>query len=379
MTEPAGRREFFDAVRARDHDALRALADRDPSLVFAIDPSDCCGATVMNVAVRFGDLALLDTLLELGADPDQPSDWPPGPFRALNSIPAAHLDTVGPWLIARGAALDAHAAALLGMEDALADVLARDPEALHRPGPDGQRPLHVARTPAVASFLLGLGADLEVRCVDHGSTSAEYAATGRPDVCAFLLERGARGDPFMYALIGDLPRLEAAIGDDAEPLRARVTPERFPPTEDAAGHIYMYTIGEDATLLHAAAGRGRTEVVSWLLKRGLDPDVRGGYDEQTPLHGAAWANEVGAIRALLEGGADIDRPSGPIHRNPPLGWAIVAGSAEAARALLDAGASVRPHYAADAEAGARGEFRAYASAPAERYETILRHLREATA
>jgi len=361
---------FFEALRARDMDRLRALAAGDPSLVFQFDPQHCCGGTVMNVAVAFGDTALLEGLMELGADPDQPSDWPPGPFRALHSIPLRHLDTLGPWLIERGAALDAWAAARLGLRDALAAIVEADPEAIHRKGPDGGRPLHFARTPAIVDFLVDRGAGLDALCVDHGSTPAEWAAAERPDVCRRLLDRGARGDEFMYAMIGDLPRLASVIEADPRVLHARTTPDRFRPTEGEAAHIYMYSVGSNATLMHAAATLGRVEVVEFLIARGLDPSLRGGYDEQTPAHAAAWNDHPHVIEALARGGASVDLPSGDIHRNPPLGWAIVNGSLDAARALVGAGVGLREHYEADAEAGMRGEFGAWSSAPAERFEAI---------
>lgn len=368
-------RAFFGAIRGRERERLRALAAADPDLVFAIDPDGCCGGTVMNAAVGLGDLGLLETLLDLGADPNQPSEWPPGPFRALHSIPDRHLDTVGPWLIGHGAALDAHAAAKLGMTDALVALLDADPEALHRPGPDGQRPLHVARTPDIAALLLDRGADIEARCIDHGSTPAEYAATSRPEVCRLLLDRGARGDEFMYAMIGDVERLVSAIEADARVVHARTTPDRFAPTDGEAAHIYMYTIGSRATLLHAAAVRGQLEVLEILLERGADPNARGGYDDQTPLHAAAWDDRPGAIHALAAAGADVDRPSGKVHRTPPLTWGIINGSVEAVEALLACGATVRDGHLDDARAGIEGEFRAWSAAPPDRFEAILERLR----
>ncbi len=372
-------RRFFQAIRDRDHERLRELGRADPSLLSEFDPDGCCGGTVMNLAVCYGDTELLATLLDLGADPNQPSDWPPGPFRALDSIPDSHLDALGPWLIERGAALDAHAAAKLGMLDALQLLVESDPDVVRRKGPDGQRPLHVARTPEIAAYLLDKGSDIETRCVDHGSTPAEYAATSRPDVCRFLLDRGARGDPFMYAMIGDLDRLAAEIEADPEALHIRVTPDRFTPTTEEAAHIYMYTIGQGSTLLHAAANRGRVEIVRFLIERGLDPDVRGGYDDQTPAHGAAWENEADVIRALAEGGADLNLPSGRIHKNPPLGWAIVGGSADVAEALVEAGVEIRDHYAEDAARGEAGEFRTYSSATPEAYARIRKILESARA
>ena len=376
--EPRERaRQFFGAIRAGDRDRLRELAIADPDLVFAIDPDGCCGGTVMNAAVGLGDLDLLETLLELGADPNQPSAWPPGPFRALHSIPDRHLDTVGPWLLERGAALDAHAAAKLGMTDALVALLDADPDALHRPGPDGQRPLHAARTPEIADLLLDRGAAIEARCIDHASTPAEYAATSRPDVCRFLLDRGARGDEFMYAMIGDLERLDAAIEEDPRVVHARATPDRFTPTEGEAAHIYMYSIGSGATLLHAAAVRGPGDVLELLLELGADPNARGGYDDQTPMHGAAWENRADAIRSLAAAGGDVDRPSGRIHRTPPLTWAIINGSLEAVQALIETGVTVEEGHLDAARAGIAGEFRAWSASGPERYEAILARLRDA--
>jgi len=379
-------RGFFSALRARDVPLIRSLAAEDPTLLSQYDPKHCCGGTVMNVAVEFGDKDLLQALLDLGADPNQPSDWPPGPFRALNSIPKRHREELGPWLIERGAQVDAHAAALLGMEQELEALLENDPDGIHRKGPDGQRPLHVARTPAIAAYLLDRGADLEAECVDHGSRPAEYAASDRPDVCRLLLERGARGDEFMYAMIGDVDRLATAIDADPEVLYARTTPDRFTPTEKEAAHIYMYTIGLGATLVHAAvAGSNGSSgssgshgsngshgaIVRYLAERGLDPNLRGGYDDQTPCHAAAWADDAPIIRVLSECGADLDLPSGEIHRNQPVGWAVVNGSVEAVQTLVELGAKIYDNHIDQAKAGIAGKFQDWSDAGPDAFRRIL--------
>ncbi|MGH7504907.1 MAG: ankyrin repeat domain-containing protein, partial [Longimicrobiales bacterium] len=138
----------------------------------------------------------------------------------------------------------------------------------------------------------------------------------------------------------------------------RVTPERFPTRgERAAEHIYAYTIGSGFTLLHAAALADRPVIVGWLVAHGCDPEVRGGYDDQTPLHTAAWNDAAAAARALLDAGAAIDARSGEIHRNEPLGWAIVSGAPNIVRLLLERGATVRDNHRDAATRGAGGEFR----------------------
>jgi len=57
---------------------------------------------------------------------------------------------------------------------------------LHAGGP-GQQPLHEAKTVAIAEFLLDRGAGVDVRCIDHQSTPAQYALVGLALATFFLL------------------------------------------------------------------------------------------------------------------------------------------------------------------------------------------------
>jgi ankyrin repeat protein len=83
-------------------------------------------------------------------------------------------------------ALDTKSAAQLGRLDDLRALVAANPQSVHLRGGDGQTPLHVAPTVAIAEFLLSHGADIDARDVDHESTPAQY----HPDVALFLVERG---------------------------------------------------------------------------------------------------------------------------------------------------------------------------------------------
>ena len=98
-------------------------------------------------------------------------------------------------------------------------------------------------------------------------------------------------------------------------------------------------------------------MIHWLADSGADPMTRGGYDDATPLHLAAWEDAPEAVSALLDAGADIDVKSGPLHKNEPIGWAIVSGSAHAFRALRARGATLRPQHREDMQRGAEGAFR----------------------
>ena len=96
------------------------------------------------------------------------------------------------------------------------------------------------------------------------------------------------------------------------------------------------------TLLHFAAGAGCLEVVTLLLRFGVDPNTLGRGDH-TPLYCVAneCASETGAevVRALVRAGADVNACGG-VTRATALHMAARRGHVEIARALLDSGAAV---------------------------------------
>jgi hypothetical protein len=263
------------------------------------------------------------------------------------------------YLLGRGATLTAHAAARLGKAAELRAMLDADPTLVHARGGDGQTPLHFAATPEIAELLLSRGAAIDALDIDHASTPAHWRAGSHPAVGAYLVSRGAAPDPFMAVRIGDVALLEKLVSREAAGVDVRVTRERFPAPSPAAGHIYLYTIGEGCGLLHCAADCGQAGAITWLAAHGADVGVRAGYDDATPLHNAAWNDQAAAVTALLDAGADINAASGPMHHNEPIGWAIVGGSYGAFCALKARGAAIKPHHVEDAKKGAAGAFRGF--------------------
>jgi len=343
------------AIRERRPADVADLIARSPALVSACHEGSF-GSTPLIHAVLVGDRGILDVLLEAGADIDQRSDWWAGSFGVLDHA----TDEMSTYLLERGATLTPHAAARLGMIDELRAILEQDPSCVHRPGGDGQLPLHFARTPEIADLLIEAGAAIDARDVDHESTAAHWQATRRPAVASHLVDRGAEPDPFLAAATGRIDLLERLAAADPGLPHARVSRERFSTRGDhAAEHIYFYTLGEGMTVLHAAALTNQADSIHWLLEAGADVHARGGYDEQMPLHTAAWNDAVAAGEALIDGDADLSALSGKIHRNDPLGWAIVSGAAGSVQLLLSRGATVTIGHRETAEAGAKGLFRAY--------------------
>src|SRR5258706_731985 len=193
---------MHDAFNRHDAKAVRTLFEKYPALrqrinepLFAFDSPA--------IVAYASDPAMVDVLLDFGADPNRRSDWWAGGFHALYSATGAAADR----LIAAGAIPDACAAAHLDRPDLLAGIIAENPARVHERGGDGPKPLPFARARAVVDLLLDAGADIDARDVDHRSTAAEWMldrkrGAGRFDIPRYLVERGASVDILLPAALG---------------------------------------------------------------------------------------------------------------------------------------------------------------------------------
>src|SRR5580658_9633994 len=138
-----------------------------------------------------------------------------------------------------------HEAALAGLTDKLAEMLAMDPSLIDAKGMDARTPLHCAGTVAVAALLLDNGARIDARDEDHDSTPAQWRIGESPDVSQFLLERGAKADIFLATALGDLALAQRLVMEDRGCLAHRIgKPPEFPPIghEGRGGTIYQWTL-----------------------------------------------------------------------------------------------------------------------------------------
>ena len=100
------------------------------------------------------------------------------------------------------------------------------------------------------------------------------------------------------------------------------------------------------TALHVATDwPGRfphvTETIAVLVAAGAPVDGRFiGDHRETPLHWAASADDVEAIAALLDAGADIEADGAVLTDGTPLADAVVFAQWNAARLLVDRGATM---------------------------------------
>jgi len=265
------------AIKASNASLVREVLARHPELKSTLDePSrhfDFDAPPIL-AAVHTENREVIDALLDAGADINARSRWWAGGFGVL--------DTANPqlasYLITRGATVDIHAAARLGMIERVRKLLAADAALVHARGGDGQLPLHFAATVEIAALLLEHGADIDARDIDHESTAAQYMAssryymdsqaTYRHDVARFLISRGAQTDILMASAVGDLALVQRILDDNPETIRTTVSEYYFPKRDPkSGGSIYIFGFGHTKSPHILAHQFGHTAVFELLMQR----------------------------------------------------------------------------------------------------------------
>ena len=345
--------ELFKKAFA-EHDAalFRQLLERHPEMKAKInEPVEAFDAPVIT---RVRTREMLDVLLEAGADINAKSRWWAGGFGLLHG---AEPDLAA-YAIQRGAVVDVHAAARLGLMDRLRDLVSADPALVHARGGDGQTPLHFASTVEIANYLLDHGADIDARDVDHESTPAQYMVRDRQEIARYLVGRGCRTDILMAAALGDADLVRRHLDTDPDCIRMRVSDEYFPMINDkSGGTIYQWTLGWYVSAHQVAKQFGHEDIFRLLMERSPAdvklltfcwlgdetsmnsllaerPNLVAGLAEadRRQLAHAARNNDIAAVRLMLAAGLPVDTRGQ--HRATPLHWAAWHGNAEMAREIL---------------------------------------------
>jgi hypothetical protein len=319
---------------------------------------------------------MLDVLVKAGADLNAKSHWWAGGFGLLHCV----KPELAAYAIQRGAVVDVHAAARLGLFEELRLLINRDPTLVNARGGDGQTPLHFAANVEVATLLLENGADIDARDVDHESTPAQYMVGDRQDVLKHLVQKGCQTDILMAAALGDQVLAERHLQLEPNCIRTRVSDEYFPKRNPrSGGTIYQWTLGWHVSAPQVADNFGHPDLAEWLTEQcplemqlteacwrgqsarvenllrrdptltkrlqpadqkqlahaarnnnlpavklfvaaGLPLDVRGQHGA-TPLHWAAWHGNVEMVTCLLRFDPPLEAQDSDFH-GTPLGWAI---------------------------------------------------------
>jgi hypothetical protein len=352
----------------RDHGAqqVRELLESHPELRATINeplPNYGFGQHALFAAVQRSDRATIEVLLDAGASIHKRTEWWAGGFGVLDDCDPGQVD----FLVERGAVIDAHAAARLGMISKLTELVATDQNVVHSKGGDGQTPLHFASTVEIAQFLLDHGAEIDALDVDHESTPAQYMLRveqarhyprDRQDVACHLVSRGCRTDLLMAAALGDVNLVRHHLDIDPGCIRMSVSEAWFPKKDPrAGGTIYIWMLGANRTAHVVARDFGHEQVFELLMERtpedlklalacelgdeitfqeylARNPDATKSLSdaERRKLPAAAQSNNTKAVQLMLEAGWPVNTP-GEMGATA-LHWSAFNGNAEMIRDIL---------------------------------------------
>jgi ankyrin repeat protein len=261
--------------------ALKANPELKQLINAPVGPFD--SPAICNVRSR----EMLDLLLEHGADINAKSKWWAGGFSLLDFA----NDDLSHYAIERGARIEAHSAARLGMLDKLRELITANPSLVNAPGGDGKPPLHFARNVEVAEYLLANGADIDAKDIDHESTPAQHLIGEHPEVARYLVQRGAKSDIFLAAALGDLVLVQRHLTENPDSIRARIDNKSFPMSNPrAGGTIYIWTLGNGLSPHQVAKKFGHQHVLDYLISQS-PPEVQ--------LVNYCWMHDEPAVKRLL--------------------------------------------------------------------------------
>ena len=260
---------------------------------------------------------------------------PSPPELALSLRAAWRGEALGDAAADRFGCTPLHLAALAGHAHLITDLAAHAPNLMpHLDAPamamGGATPLHLAACAgcdgeAAAHALLDLGASAGAML--RGSVSAAHLAawSGAPSLLSRLFEMdGGMIDQPSDA--GLTPLEYAALGGHAECVRMAL---------QAGGRG-----GSTLPPLHCAALSEDEESIALLLE--AHPEQLHSYSDAggwLPLHAAASAAAIGAVRALLAAGADANAPTAD-GLTTPIDLACACGHADVCAELLNSGSRV---------------------------------------
>lgn len=363
LSAPEGPAALEAAIRMDDAQRVRDVLARFPSLTDRLDdalPTGAFGATALIAAANLHNRAMIDVLLDAGANVNQRSHWWAGGFGVLDSAPE-----IDEHLVTRGATVDAHDASRFGLLDRLSELVTADPSVVDARFGDGQTPLHVAASVQIAEFLLENGAHIDALDIDHESTPAQYLVGETQDVVRFLISKGCKTDILMAAALGDMELVRSILAENPQAIRTVVSPHYFPMTDSrAGGTIYIWSLGKSKAPHAIARQFGHEDVVALLLEHtppplllalaceagddgevarliASDPHIGEQVDADllARLPALAELNNARGVKLMLDAGWNSRTPNDA--GVPALHWAAFHGNLGMVQELLSHGADFR--------------------------------------
>ncbi|MXV77024.1 hypothetical protein F4X73_15905 [Candidatus Poribacteria bacterium] len=324
-------REF---IRVRKSEVLAEISDgmpiwkKRPNPPFVIGPEGFDGKAMRQFielpednlwgAARTGDLDGIKRYLKEGADIDELSEQ-------TQLSPLAWATMTGETkavalLLELGADVNVrqedggtplHIAFFLGRAE-ISELLLKKGADVNAKNNKGEIPANGLMVPWVFTrFLTNMfDFELEQKEVEDGRKKIREMLTGQKVSQPQMAEKKAAENVWEAVFIGDLKFVKQAITDGMD--------------------VNAKNLVTGDPLLFTAALMGHTEIMTYLIEKGADINVRKG-DGNTPLHAAAFLGRADAVELLLKNGVDINIRSnvgGSAMDNATLDWEITKGILE---------------------------------------------------
>ena len=192
-------------------------------------------------------------------------------------------------------------------------------------------PADAGVTIPLLEMLVAAGADVNSRDGGWGNVRSAIA-NGQPEAARWLADHGSEMNLYEAAGVGRLDVVKHFVGDDGKP--------RNGATEDQLIEGFL-----------AACGYGATDVVSFLLGRGVNA-AAASEDGATGLHWASYGGNPDLVDLLIQRGAPVNQRE-RTHEGTPIEWALygwgTSGASEPAyydvvARLARAGGRVEPDW-----------------------------------
>ena len=285
---------------------VRELLARDPDSVNRVAEYNSyyvgCGAPIKNAVVG-GQRAIVELLLEHGADPNLPEEQiAPRGHAFYSAVYHRHHD-IAELLLAHGANPD-------------------------QPVESSAEPVWIAianRDERMLALLGAHGARWEIpNRLEGGLTYEGIVATGIVPGVAVL------------AAYGDIARAESRFAADPS---AADDLEAFTIAANKGDEAFMrLMLGHQPSLISRVSVSKPRAIAEWLFEQGMDPN-HATWMGHTALHRLAESGDVDGAALYLDHGADLTRRDGD-HESTPLAHAAMHGRREMVEFLLSRGAPV---------------------------------------
>lgn len=331
---------LVDAARHGDRDAVRTLLN-GPAKDYVAGPQ---GTLALLAAAEHNDAKMVDLLLAAGADPKAANDYGATPLYAAasNADPAVTAK-----LLAAGADPNAHlvsgesplmVAAREGNLEVVRALLAAEADPNVHEAKGGQTALMWAASnsqSAVVQELVQHGADVNARS-KNGFTALMFAAQQGDAASARVLLAAKANANEVLKKSGATPLIIASSIGHPEVVELLLDNGADPNVRDANGFTPLHhTVRDSDYGLDAAAKAASVIIVKALLAHGADPNARLTLDkEKTAAEIKAQAGNAGA-RAKR---TSITITEIELEGATPVALAAECNNLEAIKALVDAGA-----------------------------------------